>query len=138
MANEITVNLNVVVRKGNLAETVSANFRATQTGTGGPTPGVLSISTAGEDVTLTDLVTPGLCVVQNVDSTNYIEMGVHDGAVFHPFLELQPGESYVFRFSRNLGEEDNVAGTGTTGTIHTIFARANTAAAWLLIKAFEA
>lgn len=138
MANEISVNLSVSVRKGNLSENISANFRANQDGTGGPTPGVLSISTAGEDITLTDLVTPGLCVAQNVDDDNYIELGVHDGTLFHPFLELQPGETYVFRFSRNINEEQDVAGTGTTGNVNTIFARANTAAAWLLIKAFEA
>ena len=90
MANEITVALNVVVRKGNLSETLTANFKADQDGVGGPTPGVLSISTAGEDITLTDLVTPGLCVAQNVDSTNYIELGVHDGTLYHPSLELQP------------------------------------------------
>jgi len=138
MANEITISVNAQVRNGNLIDQTTSNYRADQNGLGGPTPGALLISTAGEDVTLTDLTTPGLCVVQNIDETNYVEMGVHDGTLFHPFIEIQPGETYVFRFSRNLGEEDDVAGTGTTGTVNTIFARANTAPAWILVKAYEA
>jgi hypothetical protein len=68
----------------------------------------------------------------NLDSTNYVEVGVLVGATFYPMLELLPGETYVVRLSRNLQY-------GPTGTAHTqdLHLRANTASVKVLVEAFE-
>jgi hypothetical protein len=81
----------------------------------GPTPGSFLATTAGVDVDLSALTTPGLARFQNNDPTNYVEYGIWDptGAVFYPLGELLPGESYPIRLSRNIGNE---TGPGDPGT----------------------
>lgn len=86
----------------------------------GPYVGVKSVTQAGINIDLSALTSlGGFCRFHNQDtvasSTNYVEVGAWDGtAIFFPLLELLPGETYVVRLSRNLGEEFGT-GTGTTG-----------------------
>jgi len=72
------------------------------------------------DETLTypaDLATVGMCIFQNLDATNYIEIG-NDGSNYP--IRLKAGEFGIFRFN---------------GTIH---AKANTAACKLGFTIIEA
>ncbi len=139
MANEIQVRTQVTVRNGNVdyrsnpAQTVE-----TQVGVGGPTPGAILVPTAGVDVDLSQLTVPGRVWFQNQDDTNYVEIGIHDGLLFHPLMEILPGNVESIRFSRNIGEERDISGTGTTGTINTVHIIANGDACWVTIDAFEA
>lgn len=139
MANEIQVRSSLQVNNGNLRyQSQPTAFTATQNGGAkGPTPGMLSVSTTGTDVDLSQLSTPGVCRIMNLDDTNYIEWGIHDGSLFHPIGEALPGESYVIRFSRNLGEEESVPGTGTTAVLNAFYLRANTGTCQVLVEAFE-
>jgi hypothetical protein len=43
------------------------------------------------------VVTPGFAVFQNLDATNYIEIGIDVGAAFHAFMKLKPGEQGMAR-----------------------------------------
>jgi len=123
MANEATIRSTLQIQKGNLDyRPATAAFQVDVTGTDGPTPGAVTASTAGTDIAFSELTTPGLYRVRNIDSTNFVEIGIWDGATFHEFGELLPGEEYVGRFSRNMSG---------------FRAKADTAAVVILVEAFE-
>lgn len=141
MANEITVRASLQIRKGNLDfQSKPTQFRATMTGLDGPTPGTITCAVApGTDVNLTELGTPGMCFIQNLDATNYVTVGIRDPETnfFYPMMELLPGEFTVFRLSRSV-EEQFATGTGTVAAAtNRIRIIANTAACNVLICAFE-
>lgn len=115
-------------------------FNADVSGIKGPSPGAVAVSTAGTDIDLSELTTPGLCRIMNLDATNYVEFGIWDpeGSKFYPLGEILAGETYVLRLSRNLQEEFGT-GTGTTGDdTNRLRFKADTAAVDVLVEAFEA
>lgn len=139
MANEATLRVSLAVRTGHIDfRSQPTGYNSTVVGAKGPTPGAITVTTAGVDVSFAELTTPGWCQLQNTDESNYVEWGLHDGSLFHPVGELGPGETYVFKFSRNLGEEHVALGTGTTGTVNTFHLKANTASCVVIVNAFEA
>jgi hypothetical protein len=91
-------------------------FYANMAGYKGPTPGSITVTTAGTTVNLSQLTTPGgICILWNTDPVNYVEYGIIDPAFpgkWDPFLEILPGESYQHRLSRRLGSQEST-GTGT-------------------------
>jgi len=105
MANEARVLSNLTITKGNLdyaSRPTSFTGDVATANPTGPTPGSILVATAGTDISLTQLTLPGYVIVKNYDNTNFVEYGIWDGATFHELGELQAGEQYVFRFSRNL------------------------------------
>lgn len=138
MSDEARLTVSLQITSGNLEyQSRPTAFQADVAGAKGPTPGAITASTSGTNVDLSQLTQPGLCRIMNLDETNRVEVGVHDGLLFHPLLELLPGESYVVRLSRNVGEEEDMPGTGTTGDVNALCVRANTAACVVLVEAFE-
>lgn len=140
MADEIQVLSGLVIRKGNLNyQSLPNTFTADLTGSIGPTPGAIVVDTLGVDVSFAQLTTPGVCRIMNIDDTNYVEWGVYDPEtdVFYPVGELLPGESYVFRLTRNFGEEYAGTGTGTTSPTNRFRVKANTAQCVVVVEAFE-
>lgn len=122
-------------------------FTADVAGTKGPVPGAIKVSRNGTTVTFSELTTPGLCRLMNLDSTYMVEWGVWNpqNTEFYPVGEILPGESYVFRLSRNLREEYTSPGTGTgTGAAGSAEFRlkaewaAGTGGVNVAIEAFEA
>lgn len=81
----------------------------------GPIPGSVNVTPNGTDVDLSKLSRPGYVRFMNQDANNYVDVGLYVLATgtFFPLFEIQPGESYVMRFSRNLFEEVVGATTGT-------------------------
>lgn len=138
MANEATIRTSLMIKKGNIFyQSNPTAFKANVTGTKGPVPGAVSIAATvtGTDIDFSELVTPGLCRLQNLDATNFVTYGIWDGVSFFPLGELLPGETYVLRLSRYLGEE--FAGTGTPADVNTFRMKADTAACNVLVEAFE-
>jgi len=134
MSNEARVTCNLQITKGNLQHrSFPTAFLCDVVGTNGPTPGALLATTVGVDVDLSLLTTPGLCRLSNLDSTNYVIWGLHDGVDFYPLGEILPGEFYVIRLFRYLGG----IGTGTGGTV-SLHIRADTDDCNVLVDAFEA
>ena len=123
MADEAQIQTSLQIRKTSPDTNVKqidyrsqpTSFKADVDLIQGPTPGSFLVSTAGTDVDLSALTTPGLARFQNQDDTNYVQVGMWDpeGARFYPMLELLPGESYIVRLSRDIEEE---FGTGDPGT----------------------
>lgn len=121
MANEANIQANLRIRKDNI--TYSSNpgsFRADVDEGTGPVPGELVVTAAGKDVDLSGITTPGLCRMQNRSATEFVTVGIHDGASFFPMLELLPGESYIMRLYRDLGVEFTGTGTGTPSDVNTL------------------
>lgn len=140
MADEAQVNSSLRIIKGNIEYySLPRVFSADVTGTKGPTPGVMVASVTGADVDLSELTTPALCRLINLDTTNFVEYGIWDpeGSTFYPLGEIQPGESYIIRLSRYLQEEFGT-GTGTTGAdTNRLRLKADTAACNVVVEAFE-
>lgn len=141
MANEATVTSSLQITKGNLKyASTPKDFRATVTGSKGPTPGAITVALAGTKVSLAQLTTPGLCRIANIDSTNYLIYGIFDGVEFYPLGEVLPGEFYVIRLSRYLGRSigTGVPGTGTydVGT-YSLMLKATVAPLVAVVEAFE-
>lgn len=109
----------------------------------GPSPGLVSVTPNGTDVDLSKLTEPGYVRMMNQDATAYVDVGLYILAtgIFFPLFEIKPGESYVYRFSRNLFEEVIGTTTGTAGgtPFSTLRLRATTnhAAINVLVEAFE-
>jgi hypothetical protein len=138
LANEATIYSGLAVTTGNLRyRTPSTSFRADVAGAKGPSPGAITAAVAGTDVDFSELTTPALCFLKNLDETNWVEVGPRDPdtGVFHPFLKLLPGESCAVRLSHNLGSEVTGTGSGTGNATFRI--RANTAACVVQVDAFQ-
>jgi hypothetical protein len=132
MADEASIRSSLQISKGNLEyQSKPTQFNVDVSGTDGPTPGAVSIATAGTDIDLSELTTPGLCRLMNLDATNYVEYGIWDGTTFHELGEIGPGETYVLKLSRNIGD-----GVGTD--YENLRLKANTAACVVIVEAFEA
>lgn len=57
-------------------------------------PGVQDIGTSNEAITVVDVSAPRLALFKNLDSTNFVQIGVRDGSSnFLAFLKLEAGES---------------------------------------------
>ena len=143
MGNEGTIRASLTVKQGKTDYTSRpATFNADIAEGAGPTPGAILISTAGTDVDLSELATPGLCRIQNLDETNYVTFGIFDPETvkFYPLGELLAGESYILRLAHDIEEEYGTgAGTGTTGAdTNRLRIKANTAACVVLVEAFGA
>jgi hypothetical protein len=144
MADEAQIRASLQIKgSGNLDyQSAPTAFTADVAGNKGPVPGAISATAAGvgaggTDVDFSELTQPGLCRIQNLDTTNFITFGIWDGTQFFPLGEVLAGESFVFRLSRDLSEEFGT-GTGTTGTAaNSLRIKADTAACNVLVEAFE-
>jgi hypothetical protein len=138
MANEVSLRVGLSVRKGHLQyASAPAAFSADMAGAKGPTPGAVTVTTAGDDIDLSGLTTPGWVFLFNTSASYAVEWGVHDGSVFHPVGWLLPGCGYPIMFSPNLGEEHVASGTGTTGTVNTFHMKSYGGPAVVKAEAFE-
>lgn len=118
MADEASVTWSLTVRKNNLSERDNGSFRVDVTGQLGPLPGAMSVPLTGRIVDFSGFITePGLCVIKNIGETYAFNVGIYDPQtnVFYPLSEVGPGESYPLKLSRDLLEQYNDTGTGTTG-----------------------
>lgn len=145
MANEATVVSSLqIVGSGNLQyRSFPTSFQADVAGNEGPETGFVVATVTGTVVTFVNLVTPALCHIRNLDSTNYVDYGIYDPDTnkFYPIGEILPGEGYIVRLSRNMEEEfgTGTSDTGTTGTdANRLMVRGNAASVNTVIEAFEA
>jgi len=141
---QISLNIDKIDATGNLSyRSYPLTFNADVDGALGPTPGAFIASIYGTDVDLSQLTVPGLCRLSNQDPTNYISYGICDPETdkFYPLGELLPGEFFLLRLSRELGQEYAGSGTGTgTSGANTNKLRfvSHTAPCAVLVEAFEA
>lgn len=110
-------NLNYQSQPGAFVPTITfAN------GPNGPTPGTVTISVNGTDITFSQLTAMGgLCRLMNLDPTSTICVGARDKTSneFYPVMDLKPGENFIIRLSADLGKEE--LGTGTFSGSNSVF-----------------
>lgn len=80
MANEIALTLKLTCTKSSNSDRFELikNFDQTTEGSDG---GSLSIGTSEEDLTITDVTTPGVLILYNLDPTNYVQFGPKSGTM---------------------------------------------------------
>ena len=120
MPAEIQITAGISVRKGSLTfQEPATTYAIDMTGTGGPTPGFISVGTTEESTTFPELTTEGVLYMKNLDATNYVQWGFSTGVYGG---RMKPGETAgPFRMEPGL----------------TLFLRANTAACRVLVYGFE-
>lgn len=130
MANEFNIGASLKLANGSLkyANQVTA-FRADQTTKKGPTPGTIAATTSGVEVSLAALTTPGFAVIQNTDTTNYVQYGLYISSTFYPLGELLPGEVNIVRLARDILTANTAAAK--------LYLKANTATCSVLVQAFD-
>ena len=122
MANEVTFNGSIVIRSGFFFEQINPGSiqidLASDVGDGG----VQDIGTATHEALPTaNAGDGGLYFFRNLDSTNYVEVGLDDTGSFVSFLKLLPAEYSIGRLSSSA-----------------IYAKANTAAVDLQYRMLSA
>lgn len=139
MSDEATIQASLQILTTNLKyRSYPTTFTADVSGEKGPVPGAISAAVLGTSVDLSQLTLPGLCRITNLDATNYVTVGILDpDGDFYPLAEVLPGEFYILRLSRSLGQSWGV-GTATTDSGCTLHIQANTAACNVVVEAFEA
>lgn len=99
MANEISATVGLSVVNGNLRISFPQLTRQYNQTASGLSDQVLSIATTAEDVSFGDVATPGLCVLHNLDTTNYVEYGMSDGGTIKKLAKLSPGDVHMIRIA---------------------------------------
>jgi len=95
MANEITVTSGIQIVKGNLSNTVNPeSFQATLAGVR-VNRTTQSVGTAYEAYAAGDLASAGMARFKNLDTVNFVEIGVEVTGAFYPLIKLLAGESCV-------------------------------------------
>lgn len=105
MANEITYQMQILLRNGNLVDNyASGSLTATQSAAvivrnvQSIAAGVVGVG-AGTALDLGSVATPGWSAFINTDATNYVQVGFNTGGLFYPMLKLLPGESQLIRLA---------------------------------------
>lgn len=79
MADEITINLNMRAANGLFKfQPAPVNVSVDQTTAGGGGPGQVTVGTSEETISFGDTV-PGLVMMQNLDTTNFVSYGTVTG-----------------------------------------------------------
>jgi hypothetical protein len=94
MANEIRYNFQTILNNGDLSDTYSSGNLVADQATPSLIRATKNIGTSQEAIPLGDVTTPGWAVFQNLDDTNFIEIGLDVGG-FQPFIKLEPGYQCV-------------------------------------------
>lgn len=99
MANEITYKVSLFFEKGNIPRTgdSSGDKLATLSGDDYEFRTQL-VGTSEEALHVGDVGTPGMCLMQNLDDTNFVSVRAATGAA--NTVELKPGEWSLFRLAR--------------------------------------
>jgi hypothetical protein len=100
MANEITYQFQTLLSNGSLSDSYASNSQSADQASALLIRNVQNIGTAaaGEALALGDVTTTGWAVFQNLDDTNFVEIGV---AGFTAFVKLKPGEQCILRLGTN-------------------------------------
>lgn len=121
MANEGSISVTVKVDNGNYSYKRALSGRFDQTNPRGGNPGVVTIGTSETTISFGSLSTPRVALFQNLDDTNFVEIGP-DSTGLVEFIKLLPGQFAVLPLA------DSV----------TVKAKADTAACDLLVEVQDA
>lgn len=104
-ANEIQSVINLKVTKGSLDVTRSVSQQLTLSAAKPNAAGFtqsIPTNTAGTAITLGDVAINGVAWFRNLDTTNYVEIGIQESGVFYPLVRLNYGEAWSFRLAQGV------------------------------------
>lgn len=123
MAGEITLTITLTLANGSLRASPSqGTSQEIDQGAARRHSDTQNIGTTAEALGTGSIVTPGVGWFENLDDTNFVEVGKYTGGAFHAFLKLNPGEGYAVRIACAAAE---------------LYAKADTAAVELDFSIFE-
>lgn len=93
----LNLNLNIQTRDSILRDQFQAQNLSISIAAERKSDQVLSATTGGVVVDYGDVVTPGYCILENLDDTNFVDFGPDDTGLV-PMGRLLPGEVALFRF----------------------------------------
>ena len=100
MANEISIDARMSCKNGSLQLSIVPGGRTVnQAVARGGNPGTVSVGTAEQVLTFGDLTTPGYCLMQNLDATNYVAVGPTSSGAMVAALRLLAGEYALLRLA---------------------------------------
>lgn len=97
MANEITATVRLDLTKSNLKMLKQPSaLQVTMTGTRIANQ-VQDIGFAAHELleTVSGFGTAGWCYIRNLDTTNFVQIGIDSAGTFHPLLKLLAGEFFL-------------------------------------------
>lgn len=119
MADEFTIMARVYAALGSYTVNIERSV-TDDLSLEGDAPGIVEIGTSEENIDFGDIAVPGWCYLQNLDDTNYVDIGP-DSTGMVEMIRLYPGmPALVFLFPSV-----------------TLVGKANTAACRVLIRAFN-
>lgn len=127
--SDVSIRAGLIFTKGTFRfSTQPTSFTDSVTTAFGPTPGAITATTAGVNVDLSALTTPGYVRLSSQEPTggNFVSWGLFVAAAFEELGELGPGEFAVFKFTRTFLASGN-----------DLRFVADTASVPVLIEAFE-
>jgi len=95
MAGSIRYSMNVALSNGSLSDAYNTSGLTAPQTTGAIVRNVQTLLFASPQGNLLDMggvSTPGLAAFANLDSTNYVEIGIQVAGTFYPFLKLLAGQ----------------------------------------------
>lgn len=94
MANEITLTTRLQLDNGNLKLDRNPGRRQYTQTTARQSSGVQTIGTGAHEAlgVGADIGTAGYAFFQNLDATNFVQIGIDDGGTFEPFAKLTAGQ----------------------------------------------
>lgn len=140
MADEATVRSYLRIQLGEIAlPPYSVAFTADVSSLGGPTPGTITVTEDGVDISLTQLTNPGLCFIHNLSELYSARLGLWDvdQSVFKPLFLFLPGEGYVVRLDTLVEEEFAGTGSGTSGAANRLRLKSTGGNIKVLVAAHE-
>ena len=120
MADEITVVAELSLENGNIEHDFRPDAVLVDQAAGKFIDEILDIGTSEETISFGDIATKGYCVIQNLDSTNYVTYGP-DSTGMVTFGRLNAGDIALFRIDNSV----------------TLKAQANTASCKVRFIAYE-
>ena len=98
MAGELTYQLQTLLNNGGLSDSFASGSNAVDQTSALLIRNVQNIAIAAEALVMGDVISTGYAIFQNLDDTNYVEIGVSG---FTAFVKLEPGEMALLRLATN-------------------------------------
>lgn len=121
MADEFSIGLNLRCTNGAFKDQFGSSAKYAQLVSGFFSE-IVTVTTSAADVALPGLATLGFLILQNLDPTNYVDVGI-DATGLQALIRLLPGDPPMF-FRLKPGV--------------TLMAQAHTASCKMLVKVFNA
>lgn len=127
MANELTMQLQSLLRYAGVSDQYASGAKVVSQANQFFVKGVQVIGFAasepidvGGEITLPNI---GFVIFQNLDATNYVEIGSWDGMTFYPGIKLLAGEIAIGRWSPNqVSLPYALANTANVNLFYTMYA----------------